>query len=173
MAIQITSGFSLALNDSAPGVLNYWILDDEIASVTTGSNQEITGYTSLSGSGQWFRFQCADSEGEWSSPATAGSGGIEYVLNATYRIGGTAQSSINALENLLQSSRFGIVAEMRNGQFINLTRVGASATGASFGSGVGGGGALAIGSTITFVAQDSEPPTTVTVATTLDAITDA
>ena len=171
MAISITNGFDLALNDSAPGVLNFWILDDEIDSVVEASGS-ITSITSRGGSGTWFRFQCADSEGEWQSPATAGSGGIEYVLNATYRIGGTAASSIAALEDLLQSSRFGLVAEMRNGQFILLSRVGASATGATFGSGVGGGGALAIGSTITFVAQDSRPPTPVTVATTLDAITD-
>lgn len=174
MAISITSGFNLAANDSAPGVLNFWILSDEINVITETAGGPITALTSKSGSGTWFEFQCADSEGEWSAPATAGSGGIEYVLNATYRIGGTAQTSIAALEDVLQSSRFGLIAEMRNGSYILLSRVGASATGAEFGSGIGGGGALAIGSTITFASQDSKPPTNVTIAAGMDpnSITD-
>ena len=165
MAISITAGFNLAANDSAPGVLNFWILSDEVNVVTQADDASpITAMTSLSGSGTWYKYACADTEGEWSSPVTAGSGGIEYVLSATYRIGGTAQASIAALEDLLQSSRFGLIAEMRNGSFLLLTRNGASSTGAEFGSGLGGGGALAIGSTVTMVAQDSKPPTHITIA---------
>ena len=72
---------------------------------------------------------------------------------------------------MLDSSRLHVVAEMRDGRYFLLTRNGATATSGAITSGVGGGGATAVGSTITFAAQDSIKPTQVIVSTTLDALT--
>lgn len=171
MAIAITGGSPLSENDSSPGVKNYWIQTDEIASITPATGGPITAFTTDGGTGTWLKFECALSEGDFTSTPSAGSGGIEYVLSANYRIGGLSQSKIDLLDDILKSQRLPIVAEMRDGSFYYLSRNGAAANAGPITSGAGGGGAAAIGSTITFIAQDVEGPAEVTVATDLAAIT--
>ena len=173
MAIGITTGYSLSANDSAPGVLNYWILNEEPETITPETGGPITAFTTVGDDGTWLKFECADGEGDWTSTPSSGSGGIEYVLAANYRIGGLSQDKLTQLNALLQSSRVSLVAEMRDRSFYLLSRNGATANAGAIASGTAGGGASAIGSTMTFVAQDSEPPAQITVATTLAAITDA
>lgn len=171
MAIQITEGYSLSDNDSSPGVKNYWINTAEVASTTPATGGPITAFTTVGGSGTWQKFECALSEGDYTSTPGAGSGGLEYVLAANYRIGGLSQAKIAMLDSLLRSQRVPVIAEHRDGKFFYLSRNGASANAGPITSGVGGGGAGAIGSTVTFIAQDIEAPAQVTVATDLATIT--
>ena len=173
MAISITQGYTLSANDSTPGVRNFYILNAELESVAPTSGGPITGFETVGDAGVWQQFQCADGEGDFSTASTAGSGGVEYVTTANYRIGGLSQAKLTILTEILQSQRLSIIAEMRDGTYYFLSRNGMSATSATLNSGVGGGGAAAIGSVITFTSQDSEIPAQVTVATTLAAITDA
>ena len=169
MSIQIMNGFNLSPNDSAPGVLNYWIGNERMApSTDTGA---ITAFLSETSSGAWLRYECAYGEGDWTSAPSAGSGGLEYVLTANYKIGGLDQTRLDLLNSILSSQRVSIVAEMSDGKFFYLSRNGAVANAAPIASGNAGGGAAAIGSTITFTAADFHAPRQVTVATTLDAIT--
>ena len=169
MAISITSGYSLSANDSTPGVINYWILDEPLATKTPNVGGPITAFTTTVAA-DWQKFECADGEGDWTKPATAGSGGKEYLLSGNYRIGGLSEAKLDMVDDLLSSSRFALVAEHRDGKYYLLSTR-ANANTATPGSGVAGGGAAAVGSTIVFSAQDSERPIEVTVATTLDAIT--
>ena len=169
MAINITAGYSLSANDSTPGVINYWILDEPLATKTPATNGPITAFTTAS-SATWQKFECADGEGDWTKPATAGSGGKEYVLTANYRIGGLSEAKLALVDTLLESSRFALVAEQRDGKYYLLSTR-ANANSGTPASGVGGGGAAAVGTGIVFSSQDSERPIEVTVATTLDAIT--
>ena len=173
MAIQITQGYTLSANDSAPGVKNFWILSEEPETVTPSTGGPITGFTTVGDDGVWQKFECADGEGDFSTASTAGSGGIEHVTTANYRIGGLSQAKLTSLTELLQSQRMAVVAEMRDGSWYYLSRNGMSVSSGTVASGTGGGGASSIGSTLTFTSQDAEPPTSVTVATTLAAITDA
>ena len=170
MAINFTAGYSLGGNSAAPGVKNYWISTKEIASVTEGATG-ITAITTVGGDGVWNKLENALSEGDYSKPATAGSGGLEYVLTANYRIGGLDETKLAFIDTLLQSSRFPLIAEHKDGTFVLLSRE-ATTNSATSTSGVGGGGATAIGTAITFAAEDSERLKAVVSATTLDAITD-
>lgn len=170
--ISITSGSDLSLNESTPGVLNFHICSERAtASSDTGA---ITAFTVPNGTTPaWHVFECADGEGDWTSTPSTGSGGIEYVLGANYRIGGLSQAKLDTLASLLASQRISIVAELRDGTFYLISSNGATATSAPITSGVGGGGATAIGSTVAFTAQDARPPRSVTVATNLVGITTA
>lgn len=173
MAISITTGYTLSANESTPGIKNFWVNTDRIATITPNTGGPITAFTTVSGSGTWVSLECDNGEGDYTSTATAASGGLEYVLAGNYRIGGLSQDKLDQVEDLLQSSRVSIIAERRDGVFEFLTKNGASFTGATITSGVGGGGAATIGSAITFAAQDREKPAVVTVVTTLAGITDA
>ena len=167
MAIDITSGYTLTSNDSTPGVINYHILSAELTAKTPVSGGPITAFSST---GTWQKFECADGEGDWTKPATAGSGGKEYLLTANYRVGGLSEAKLELVDDLIGSSRFAIVAEHRDGKYYLLSTR-ANATSANPASGVGGGGAAAVGTGVVFTAQDSERPIEVTVTTTLDTIT--
>lgn len=175
MAIDITNGYSIPRNESAPGVLNFWILDQEVMSVTVdGTSNQITAFVTASGTTPvWHAFQCDNSEGNWSQPFSAGSGGREFISSATYRTGGISQSQFSTLDELSASARMPIVAEGRDGNYIYISRNGFSATAGTMDSGTGGGGALSAGVTYTFAAQDGIAATQVTVVTDLDAITAA
>lgn len=172
MAINITQGYTLSANDSTPGVKNFWILNEEPETVIPSSGGPITGFTTVGDDGIWMKFECADGEGDFSTASTAGSGGIEHVTTANYRIGGLSQAKISSLNELMQSQRIAIVAEMRDGTFYYLSKNGMTAGSGTVTSGTGGGGASSIGGTVVFTSQDAEQPIEVTVATTLAAITD-
>ena len=173
MAIDLTAGYSLSSNDSAPGVKNYWILNEEPETITPSTGGPITAFTTVGDDGVWYKYECAYGEGDWTSTASSQGGGLEYVLNANYRIGGLSQAKIQSAHSLLKSSRLTLVAEHTDGKYYLLTRNGAAVSTGAGASGTAGGGAGAVGNALTFVAADSEPVAEITVATTLAAITDA
>lgn len=171
MAINITTGYTLSSNDSTPGIKNFWVNTARIESHTPSTGGPITAFTTVGGSGTWESLECDNGEGDYTSVIDAASGGNQSTLSGNYRIGGLNQAKLDLVADLVESSRVSIVAERRDGSFELLTRNGASFNGATISSGVGGAGASAVGSTITFTAQDREAPAVVTVATDLDGIT--
>ena len=171
MAINITTGYALTGNDTSPGIAKYWINTKALASVTPATGGPITAFTTVDADGTWQEFDNFDAAGNWSKPATAGGGGLEYSLTANYRIGGMSDAKLALVDNLLTSSPFAIVGETRDGKYFLLSK-NASATTATPTSGAGGGGGTAVGTDIVFTSQDAERAIEVTVTTTLDAITD-
>ena len=174
MAISITTGYTIPANETAPGVLNMWILNEEVAQVTPATGGPITAFnTAVGTTPAWYKFQCDNSEGQVDFNSTSGSGGREFTSSITYRTGGLNQTTLTNLDNLTKSARMGIVIEGRDGKFTYYSYNGFTTSSTTGTTGVGGGGATATGITYTFTAQDGRPPAEVTVATTLDAITDA
>lgn len=173
MAIQFTAGQPLTANTSTPGVKNFWVNTARILTHLPITGGPVTAFTTVGGTGTWVSLECADAEGDWSSPATAGSGGLEYLLAGNYRVGGLTQEKLTQIDLLLQSSRVSVIAEGRDGVFTLLTRNGATFATAGTASGVGAAGAVAIGTPMTFTASDREAVAIVIVATDLATITDA
>ena len=173
MAISLTEGYNIGLNVSSPGVKNFWMLSEEPTSIVPATGGPITAFETDGDDGVWYKFQCAQGEGDWATTTTAGSGGIEHTTTVNYRIGGLDEARMATVEKVMQSNRITIVAEHTDGKFFLLSRNGFGASGGGFASGTSGGGAAAIGATLTFTTSDGRKPSEVTVATTLDAITDA
>lgn len=170
--INITEGYPLSSNESTPGVCAFHINTARLASITPTTGGPVTAFTTVGGAGTWEVFECDNGEGDFLSTGGAGSGGLGYNLGGNYRIGGLTQDKLNLVKALLTSVRVPIIAERVDGSFELLTRKGASFNTVAIGSGLTLGAANTIGSAITFTAFDSEAPASVTVATTLDAITD-
>ena len=171
MAINITTGYTLTGNDISPGIARYWINTKTLASTTPATGGPITAFTTTDGDGVWQSLENFDAAGNWSKPATAGGGGLEYSLTANYRVGGMSETKLDYVDQLLTSSPFALVGETRDGKYFLLSQ-NASATTATSTSGAGGGGGTAVGTDIVFTSQDAERAIGITVATTLGAITD-
>lgn len=169
--IGFTSGYTLTANDSTPGIKNFWVNTARIA--TFVGEGPVTGFTTVGGTGTWVALENADTEGDYTSTASAASGGLEWVLAGNFRIGGISQDKLDLVRDLISSSRVPLIAERTDGNYELLTRNGSSFGSAAITSGTGGGGAAGIGSALTFSAQDSNSVAVVTVATDLNAITDA
>ena len=171
MAINITGGQALTGNDTSPGIVKYWINTKTLASTTPATGGPITAFTTTDADGLWQAFENYNAAGNWSKPASAGGGGLEYILTANYRVGGLSDAKLATVETLLTSSPFAIIGETGNGKYYLLSQ-NASATTATPTSGAGGGGGAAAGTDIVFTATDAVRVIEVTVTTTLDAITD-
>ena len=171
MSINITTGYSLTGNDTSPGIVKFWICNKTLASETPATGGPITAFTTTDADGVWQEFENFDAAGDWSKPATAGSGGLERILTANFRVGGMSDAKLALVEELLTSSPFPLIGQTGNGKYFLLSKT-ASATTATPASGVGGGGGTAVGTDIVFTATDADRPVEVTVATTLAAITD-
>ena len=174
MAISITSGYTIPANETAPGVLNLWICDEEVTGVTPATGGPITAFETANGTTPvWHKFQCDNSEGQVDFNSTSGSGGREFTSSITYRTGGLNQTTLTTLDLLTQSARMPIVVEGRDGKYTYYSRNGYTTSATTGTTGVGGGGATATGISYTFTAQDGLPPAEVTVTTDLAAITSA
>lgn len=142
----------------SPGLLDIWILgslegggtNGEISSVTVdGTSGEIT---EIAGTGTFRKFQCAPTSGQFVEGGTAAEGGREVNQTATYRFVGNSKAQRDIIEELAEQSRLKVVAQYRGskdywlfGEDNGLTMITDD-----FDSGVGGGGAGAIGTTVVF-----------------------
>ena len=165
--ISLTDGFDLTANESAPGVLNFWI--GNVRMVPNSTSGAITAFTGT-GSPEWFKFECGHGEGDYVTTPGQGSGGLEYVTTGNYRIGGLSQGKLDTIDSLMKSQRLSIVAEHTDGTFYLISGNGASFNGGTIGSGTGAAGGAAVGAPLTFVSQGLANRS-VTVATDLDSIT--
>ena len=169
MGYNITAGYPLSNNDSAVGISSIWINETGIVSNTKSATNEITAFVADDATNnEWFEFECAFGEGQLVRAGSSGSGGKEYVSTLTYKIGGLSQAKIDAINEIVESSRLAICIEQSDGKLVYVSSRGMTASTTNFDTGVAGAGGTAIGDTITFTSQDSSDLSIVDLGTNAD-----
>ena len=142
----------------SPGLYDVWILGElstdtavsgEISSVTKDSDGNITA---INGTGTWYKFQCTATSGQFVEAGTKDAQGREVNQQLTYRFVGMTQAQRNTIEDLALQSRLKIVGSLRGSKnaFLFGEENGMDLLTDNFDTGVGGGGAGAIGTNVVF-----------------------
>ena len=171
MAINITGGFTLSANDTAPGLKSIWLADTVVTETTPtiATGGEITAFTGPAAA-DWFEFECANGEGDYTHVPTPGSGGNSWNTTVNYKIGGLSAAKLTSFSSIVESQRIPVIAEMTNGDRYFLSAIGVTPSGgAGVTSGVRGAEGAAVGMTVVLTGQDAHAMRSVAAAVTLGA----
>ena len=158
---DITSGFQLACRDNVGGIKNIYILSGSVASIVGANNGLIT---SMSGSGEFFKFELTRQTGDYTETITPslenGTVFYEQVINAPFH---KLQSATrNQIKVLAQNPDLKIIVETNNGSEDSVGKYfyAGQSNGLSLSGGTGATGTAfgdLNGYTLTFTGQEPLP----------------
>lgn len=126
--MTITQGYELDNDGSTPGIRSIWI-SSVFATAPTSSGVIIDGFLGDT-AGEWFELECGP-DANWSLNYTQGAGGPLADTTLSYTLSTTTDNHRRLLSELVDSSRFQVIAEGMNGSYIFLSANGFELTRAS------------------------------------------